>query len=372
MRTAIVTATHPHPGQTFVNRHIQHLYGGDTCVVAVRGASGNPYGKDVLDLTAVPAGPLHPLGMIAMRLRHMTSRVPWGRRARALKGFLAQNRVERVLVEHGTEAMAVAPVVAATGLPCWSYFRGADAGKVQHNARWREGYRRMMPRLTGIFAVSNFLLDVMAEVGVSHPNAHVIPSGVDVRSFAPASKRPRSVLAVGRMIPMKAPQVTLRAFADAARDLPDATLRFIGDGEEVEPCRALAASLGVADRIRFDGHRPHDDVRAAMAESAVFAQHSVTAPGGMVEGLPSAIQEAMACGCVVVSTRHAGIPEAVQDGRTGTLVDERDGAGFARGLRHALTSDMGDMSRAARETAVRRFDSAILQRAVEEIMRAGR
>ncbi len=65
----------------------------------------------------------------------------------------------------------------------------------------------------------------------------------------------------------------------------------------------------------------------------VFVQHSLTDPEtGDEEGLPTAIQEAMGVGMVVVSTRHAGIPEAVEHNVSGLLVDEKDVAGMAEAM----------------------------------------
>ena len=72
-------------------------------------------------------------------------------------------------------------------------------------------------------------------------------------------------------------------------------------------------------------------MRDRLARAAVFLQHSVTAADGNTEGLPTSIQEAMACGDVVVSTRHAGIPEVVVSGENGLLVDEDDADGLRRG-----------------------------------------
>ena len=61
-----------------------------------------------------------------------------------------------------------------------------------------------------------------------------------------------------------------------------------------------------------------------MMSASIFVQHSVTAPNGDKEGLPVAILEAMSSGLPVVSTRHSGIPEAVEHGVTGFLVGEGD------------------------------------------------
>jgi glycosyltransferase involved in cell wall biosynthesis len=75
-----------------------------------------------------------------------------------------------------------------------------------------------------------------------------------------------------------------------------------------------------------------------MHASDVFIHHSVTDHEGNEEGLPVAILEAMADGLPVVSTRHAGIPEAVQEGVTGYLVEEGDSAGMSERLMR-LASD---------------------------------
>ena len=82
---------------------------------------------------------------------------------------------------------------------------------------------------------------------------------------------------------------------------------------------------GEHDRVRLYGPAK-DDVKLRLTqECGVFLQHSLTDPEtGDEEGLPAAIQEAMALGMMVISTRHAGIPEAVEHGVSGLLVHERD------------------------------------------------
>jgi glycosyltransferase involved in cell wall biosynthesis len=101
----------------------------------------------------------------------------------------------------------------------------------------------------------------------------------------------------------------------------------------------------------------------------------VTAEDGNTEGLPTSIQEAMACGAAVVSTRHAGIPEAIEEGETGLMVDEHDLAGFTAALRTlladpALTARLGA---AARAIALQRFDIDKLHARLEAmILAAGR
>lgn len=372
MKACIVTSDYHVPGETFINRHIEHMFGGNTCVVCGRFNGDNPYGKPVFSRRA----PLSmgdklraPVMLGWNALTTGTSRLPFGDNARALQGFLRDQKVDVILAEFGTQALVVARLGRDMGLPVFSYFRGTDASRALRSRQRVRSYRLMMPCLTGVFSVSQFLLDNLARHGVTHPNAHVMPSGVDVRRFVPGDKRPGSFLAVGRMVDKKAPMVTLRAFASAARGR-DAHLTFVGDGPLLDPCRDEAARLGVAGQVTFTGALPHDQVRAHLATTETFLQHSITDKNGNTEGLPTAIQEAMAAGCITVSTRHAGIPEAIDEGVTGFLTDEWDQDGFAAAITRVLDlPDRGAMARAARDTAVARFDNAVLLQRTETILR---
>ncbi|WP_167646025.1 glycosyltransferase [Mameliella alba] len=372
MKTAIATSDYFVMGETFINRHIAHLFGGDTCVVCGRSNGEDPLGKPLFTRRA-PLTPMDklraPFAAASGALRHGTSRLPFGDNRKRLAGFLQDQGVQVILAEFGTQALVMAKLGNDLGIPVFTYWRGTDASKMLRSAQRVRSYRLMMPRLAGMFSVSQFLLDNLARHGIRHDNAHVVPSGVDIRRFTPADKRPGSFLAVGRMVTKKAPQVTLRAFASAAATR-DAHLTFIGDGPLLAECQALAQTLGVGDKVTFTGALPHDEVRQHLQSTEVFLQHSITAPDGNTEGLPTAIQEALACGCITLSTRHAGIPEAVEDSVNGLLVDEWDETGFADRIAQILdTPDRTEMARAARATAEAKFDNDIGLARVEDVIR---
>jgi glycosyltransferase involved in cell wall biosynthesis len=364
MKSCIVTGVYHKPGQTFVNRHISLFAGGETVVVTGRWTGENPYDRPVFHhrrrkLTP-PAAVMKPIGRVINRYRHGADRVPFGQTRRELEAFLRDHGTQVILSEFGTEAPLIAPLANDMGLPVFTYFRGSDATKSVREDKILKGYRKAIPRLNGVFAVSQFLLDNLAKYGISHPRSMVIPSGVNVRTVRPAQKIPKKCLAVGRFVEKKAPDIVLRCFARVAAAHPDARLMMIGDGPMLAPCRALAAELGVTEQVHFTGALPHDQVLRELAETDIFLQHSVTGQDGNAEGLPTAIQEAMACGAAVLSTRHAGIPEAVVEGETGLLVDEFDEAGFTQGLQQLLDSPMeqrAQMGAQGRARAVEHFDN---------------
>lgn len=122
----------------------------------------------------------------------------------------------------------------------------------------------------------------------------------------------------------KSPATVVRVFVPVAKGVPDSTLTMIGDGPLREKCIKLASEHGVSDRGTFPGSLSHAEVAVAMCHARCFVQHSVTSESGDKEGTPNSAIEASAFGLAVVSTRHAGIPEAVIHGETGLLCGEGD------------------------------------------------
>lgn len=372
MTIAIATSDYFVPGETFINRHVEQMFGGDTVVICGRFNGSDPYGKAIFERRgrlSMKDKLLAPFAALEGAALHGTSRLPYGDNRAALATFLRKHGVTAILAEFGTQALVVAKLGNELGIPVFTYWRGTDASAALTSRQRVRSYRLMMPRLAGMFSVSQFLLDNLARHGIRHPNAHVVPSGVDIRRFAPGEKRRGSFLAVGRMVEKKAPQVTLRAFAAAAKGR-DAHLTVIGDGPLLEPSKAQAETLGIAAQVTFTGALPHAQVREHLLTTEVFLQHSVTAENGNTEGLPTAIQEALACGCITLSTRHAGIPEAVDDGVNGLLVDEWDEAAFAQKIDEILAmDDRSVMAAAARATAVAKFDNEVGLARVEAVIR---
>ena len=114
---------------------------------------------------------------------------------------------------------------------------------------------------------------------------------------------------------------------------------------------SLVRSWGIADRVSFPGALRHAEAPPLFAQARGFVQHSVTPSYGDAEGTPVAILEAGAAGLPVVSTRHAGITDAVLDGQTGLLVEERDVVGMKNCMRRLVEDEglcrtMGEAARA--------------------------
>jgi glycosyltransferase involved in cell wall biosynthesis len=360
--------------ERFVERHIRESFGGRTVVIARHVGKAPVFAQPVLVADTIRLGPAARLAAgvqrVAAYARHAYWGVPVGAEREAIRAFWRAHGVTAVLAEFGPLGCWIAPAARAHGLPVFVYFRGYDASRKLREAQTVRAYRRMVTQIDGLFAVSNFLVENLKRAGVVHPNTHVIPSGTNPRVFQPGVKDRHLIVSVGRFVGKKRPDIALRAFAAVAARHPDVRLEMVGEGPLLAECEALAASLGIAARVHFLGGRDHAFVAELLGRARVFLQHSVTSPDGETEGLPSSIQEAMAAGAVIVSTRHAGIPEIVLEGRTGWLVDEHDEAGFGAALARVFDApDLADtMAQAARELALERLDTVLLQRKLETVI----
>ncbi|WP_216587507.1 GT4 family glycosyltransferase PelF [Streptomyces brasiliscabiei] len=166
------------------------------------------------------------------------------------------------------------------------------------------------------------------EQGGADPGSiRTVYNGVDPAAFPPAGPEPGTPTLswAGRVDPIKDLETLIRAFALVRKRLPDARLRLFGGtprgGEAYrERCEALAAELGHADAVTFEGRV--DDIRDAYAAGNVVMLSSIS------EGFPFTLIEAMSCGRATVSTDVGGVREAVGD--TGLVVPPRDPEAMAR------------------------------------------
>ncbi len=151
----------------------------------------------------------------------------------------------------------------------------------------------------------------------------VIPYGVDLERFRPRTARgERSdkvvVGAVARLSPEKGLDVLLRSAAVLVDGGTKLRVVLAGEGPSRESLVRLAEKLGISDRVDFRGEVPHEEVPAVLAELDVFALPSKE------EGFGVAALEAQAMEVPVVGSRVHGIPDVVDDGRTGLLVPPGD------------------------------------------------
>ena len=181
----------------------------------------------------------------------------------------------------------------------------------------------------------------------------IVNPGVDLKTFSPGDKEAaraalglsateRIVAFVGRIQPLKAPDVLLRA---AAR-LPGVRVLVVGGPSGTglaapDTLVRLADELGIADRVSFLPPQSREQLANVYRAADLLAVPSYSESFGLVA------VEAQACGTPVVAAAVGGLPVAVADGRSGTLVAGHDPDQWARAITDLLTADPANLRRAA-------------------------
>jgi polysaccharide biosynthesis protein PelF len=191
-------------------------------------------------------------------------------------------------------------------------------------------------------------------LGADPVRIETVYNGVDPADFPPAGREPElpTITWAGRIDPIKDLETLLRAFALVRERLPAARLRVFGGtpaGNEAyrDRCLALAAELGVAGAVSFEG-------RVAQIRDAYAAGHVVVL-SSISEGFPYTLIEAMTSGRATVSTDVGGVAEAVAD--VGLVVPPRDPDAMAEACLRLLRDDLlrHRMGAAARRRALELF-----------------
>jgi glycosyltransferase involved in cell wall biosynthesis len=123
----------------------------------------------------------------------------------------------------------------------------------------------------------------------------------------------------------------------AKSQCPNCTLILAGEGPEKDNVMKVVKDLNLKDRVFFPGLVDRYEAKQLMQNANFFVHHSITSVIGDTEGIPNAIMEAMAMELPVISTYHAGIPELVEDGVNGLLVQEKDVEAYAEAMEKILS-----------------------------------
>lgn len=203
----------------------------------------------------------------------------------------------------------------------------------------------------GLQAVCEALKRDMVQLGMPAGRIAVHYTGVDLDRFRPTDRAAAKaalgvagplVASVGALMQRKGHALVIEAVAK----LPGVALRIAGEGPERATLEVLIARLGVGDRVRLLGNRPHAEVAGLMAAADVFALASQR------EGLANVWVEALACGTPVVAMPVDGAPEAIDRPAAGRLAEATPEA-FAAAIA-ALLANPPDPA-ATRAVAVEKF-----------------
>lgn len=216
------------------------------------------------------------------------------------------------------------PIALRLGRPEISRFPGSSRARELWLLHGYLKIEALLARLGLVIVPSRAVARFLVDHGLPADRLRVIPSAIDVRRREPApAKNPLVVGTVGALEYVKGVDVLLAACAQLEQPV---ALEIFGDGDWRRQLEQQAARLGV--QARFHGHVT--DIRSRVERFDVLVVAS------RAENLPLSILEAMSSAVPVIATRVGGVPELLDEGRAGVLVEPEDADGLARAIAELL------------------------------------
>jgi len=240
-------------------------------------------------------------------------------------------------------------------------------------------YRRLFGMADLLMPISDHWKAKLIEMGANPGKVIVHRMGINLQRFRFKARSCQGneavkLLTVGRLVKKKGIEYALRAVSVVCQRHPERSIQYdiVGEGPLRKELESLTYQLGVQKAVRLLGAKTHDEAQRLMMQAHIFLLPSVTARNGDQEGIPVSLMEAMATGMPVLSTVHSGIPELVQNRKSGFLVPERDVDALAERLEYLIEHPelWPEMGRAGRRFVEEHFDIKKLNRRLVEIYEA--
>lgn len=287
-----------------------------------------------------------------------------------LRARLQQEQAIAIHAHFGKSGAYALPLARALKLPLVVTYYGGDATKHSNTADnpFRVYNRRraaLWREASLILPCSDFIRRELEAKGCPNEKMIVHYNAADPGRFSPGEKKD-IILFAGRWTEKKGIGTLIAALAKLGPKLNGWKVRLLGDGQLKADLVAQLNAAGV--QAELPGWIPADDMPKHFAEAMIACVPSERASSGDAEGLPLVCVEAMLSSCAIAATYHAGIPECVEDGRTGYLVNERDADALADriGCMIADPERTRSMGEAGRELALERFNVVTLSKRLQD------
>jgi colanic acid/amylovoran biosynthesis glycosyltransferase len=290
-----------------------------------------------------------------------------------LLAILDRRNAQLLHIYFGHIAVHLLPLILRWPRATVVSFHGADVMVDMEKSAHRAATERMLKAVRLVLVRSRSLRDAVIRIGCPENKIRIQRTGIPfaetpfVERNWPTDGQWRLIQA-GRLIEKKGFATSLRAFAEFATHYPKATFTIAGEGPLQDKIWAQARDLGLSDSVFLRGFISQKELRELFYSSHIFLHPSETGIDGNQEGVPNSMLEAMASGLPVFATIHGGIPEAIENDRSGVLVTEKDHSALAAKLLElAITPErLSEIARAGAKSVAEKFDQVTQVRKLEE------
>jgi len=233
----------------------------------------------------------------------------------------------------GTAVKWVSPICLITTA------RGSDLTLYGNHPRWKKMIRVVLRSSDGVITVGSGLRAIALKLGVSANRCEVIASvGVDQEKFKAAKPIPLpgngvKLLFVGGLVPVKGVDILLQACSVLLSKGMEFHLALVGKGPEEENVKQWINSLNLKGNVTLIGEVPHPQIASYFAAADIFVLPS------RQEGLGIVLIEALASGTAIVASRTGGIPDLINDGENGILVNPENIQDLAQSLSELIQDE---------------------------------
>lgn len=252
-------------------------------------------------------------------------------------------------------------------------FRGYDISRYLQK-RGDRVYDQLFKQGDFFLANCEFFRQRAIKLGCDEDKIVILGSGIDCSKFAFTPRHfPEDgqvkIVTTGRLVEKKGIEYGIRAMASLAETYPNLEYNIIGDGKLREHFEKLIAELNVGNIVKLVGWKQQEELIEILDNCHILIAPSVTAADGNQDAPVNTLKEAMAMGLPVIGTLHGGIPELIEDGKSGFLVPERDSEAIAEKLRYLLEHPeiWSDMGKAGRDYVEEKYDMYKLNQQLVDI-----
>ncbi len=225
-------------------------------------------------------------------------------------------------------------------IPYLVYVYGSETYRFGNKPLLLKSIKSFLENADKIIPNSRFTMEEFIAIGIPEGKFDIITPGVDTSRFYPTEKNPDLIkqynlenkfvlLTVARLDERKGHDYVIRAVADLKNDFPNIVYLIVGKGREEQHLRSLVAETGVEDQVIFCGYVSDNDLPKYynLSDTFILLNRQSTDNEqlrGDYEGFGIVFLEASACAKPMIAGNFGGIADAIEDGKSGYIIDGTD------------------------------------------------